>query len=326
MSNLFSESTLSKIKTVHKVFLWVATGIMIASLLLGIILIFVDTQNSMFGRIQGTFFIMALAAFICVNNFIRIEKGNKIVQGFALASFFANIIWVIIGILMVWGALSPMEVETSSRYNEMPTQTYDYYDEYDTYDYNADDYDDFYDSDDYYEDLEDTTYSGEDDYDFYSDYEMDDAYNTVAHPSQNSSMTVNITVAARIAIVAISISSIGFWVSNILVIKDRIKAVKALKITAIVCEVYGSIFVIVMALAWPITIDQNILKWVELSGLTASGFVVTALAAWIISKTHKDFELPKIEEKPQLAKSVVEVEEIKKIEEVQEVEEPEKTE
>ena len=67
-SSLFSQKVLSNIKKTHNIFLWVATGIMIVSLVLGAILIFVDTKNDMFGKIQGTFFILALAAFICVNN------------------------------------------------------------------------------------------------------------------------------------------------------------------------------------------------------------------------------------------------------------------
>ena len=296
-NSLFSQKMLSNIKKTHNIFLWVATGIMIVSLVLGAILIFVDTKNDMFGKIQGTFFILALAAFICVNNFIRIEKGGKLIQGFASAGFLANIVWLVLSILMIWGVCTPVQVATTTvRANNASTRTYELYDEYDS---EYDDYDelDDYDDYDYYDD-------DDDEYD-YSDYEMDDVYYDVAHPSSYTPKTYTITVAARILIVAISIATIGFWVSNVLAIKDRMKAVKPLKITAIVCVVYGAVFVIIMALAWPVTVDQNLLKWVELSGLTASGFIITALAAWIISRTHKEVDLSIVENEPVKIEPVV---------------------
>ena len=91
------------------------------------------------------------------------------------------------------------------------------------------------------------------------------------------------------------------------------KAVKLLKITAIVCVVYGAVFVIIMALAWPVTVDQNLLKWVELSGLTASGFIITALAAWIISRTHKEVDLNIVENEPVKIEPVVDTTKNEKI-------------
>ena len=174
-NSLFSQKMLSNIKKTHNIFLWVATGIMIVSLVLGAILIFVDTKNDMFGKIQGTFFILALAAFICVNNFIRIEKGGKLIQGFASAGFLANIVWLVLSILMIWGVCTPVQVATTTvRANNASTRTYELYDEYDS---EYDDYDelDDYDDYDYYDD-------DDDEYD-YSDYEMDDVYYDVAHPS-----------------------------------------------------------------------------------------------------------------------------------------------
>lgn len=278
-SSLFSQTTISKIKSVHKVFLWVATGVLIASLLLGAILIFVDTDNDLFGKIHGTFFIMAAAAFICVNNFIRIEKGNKLVQGFALTGFVANVVWLILGVLMIWGALSPVQAEISKiSTNNMSTQTYGLHDEYNYDDYNSS---------------------------FYNDLDMEDVYRDMSYPTSYTPTTHTITIGARILIVALSLAAIGFWVSNILVIKDKVKAVKLLKIVAIICEVYGSLFVIVVALVSPISINQNLLKWAELSGLASSGFIVTTLAAWVISRTHKDFDSDVIEAQPKPAEPIL---------------------
>ncbi|MBQ5812102.1 hypothetical protein IIW29_00805, partial [Candidatus Saccharibacteria bacterium] len=128
--------------------------------------------------------------------------------------------------------------------------------------------------------------------------------------------TVNITVGARLLIIALSVASLGFWVSNVLAIKDRLKVVKTLKIIAAICEVVVVMSVIILACAWPITFDQNTFKWVQLFALTGSGFFVMALAAWIISITHKDFEVVSIEDNIQDKKSETEVKEKESIAEV----------
>lgn len=318
--SLFSQKALSNVKKAHKAFLWVATMIMIISLLLGVVLIFTDTENEMFGKIQGTFFILAVAVFICVNNFIRIEKGNRAIQGFALTGFLANIVWLVLGILMIWGVLSPVQVENSSRRtDDFTTPTYNLQDKYDEYNYDDEEedytlynYDEIYSDDedylteDYYYDLDDYDY-----YNDYSNYEMDDVYRDITYPSSYTSGAYNISIAAKIIIVAVGIASIGFWVSNILVIKDKIKAIKPLKTTAIICQVYSSTFIIVLAFAWPININQDLLKWVELYGLSISGFIITALAAWIISRTHKEVDLTIPVDKPRIDEPVTITEDIK---------------
>ena len=66
-NSLFNQKKILTIKKIHKAFLWVATGILIISLLLGAVLIFVDTKSEMFAKVQATFYILALVAFICVN-------------------------------------------------------------------------------------------------------------------------------------------------------------------------------------------------------------------------------------------------------------------
>ena len=301
-NSLFSQKMISIIKKTHKVFLWVATGILIASLMLGAILIFVDTKNDMFGKIQATFFILALVAFVSVNNFIRIEKGGKLIQGFASAGFLANIVWLVLGILMIWGVCSPVQVDTPTmKSNNVSTNTYNLYDKYDS---ELDDYDNYDDYDDY-DNYDDYDYDYDyDDYDYYENDGSDAAVSPFLSTHQTT--TYSITVAAKILIIAASIASIGFWVSNLLAIKDKVKAVKPLKITAIVCVVYDAIFMIVLVLAWPINADQNLLKWIELTGLTASGFFVTALAAWIISRTHKELDLDTMENEPAKTEPVTE--------------------
>ena len=316
-NSFFNQKSIQTIKKIHKGFLWVASGILIVSLVLGGILIFVDpsANGGAFAQVQGTFTILALAAFICVNNFIRIEKGDKLIQGFALTGLFANMIWVVMGILMIWGVFSPVEISTSGVKAENTTvRTYDYrtmynnaldseYDDYGDYDYDYDyNYDDYDDYDDY---------DGYDDYDDsynYRNYNTNDSYsNELESTMYATPQTVNITIGARLLMVALSVAALGFWVSNVLAIKDRLKVVKSLKIVAVVCEVIVAVSVIIFACGWPITFDQNTLKWVQLFGLISSGFFVTALAAWIISITHKDFEVVSVQEEARGKELVAEI-------------------
>ena len=71
-NSFFNQKSIQNIKRVHKGFLWLASGILVFSLVLGGVLIFVNTDLTVFARVQATLTIVALAAFICVNNFIRI--------------------------------------------------------------------------------------------------------------------------------------------------------------------------------------------------------------------------------------------------------------
>ena len=317
-NSLYSEKFLSGIKKTHNIFLWAATGIMIASLILGIVLIFVDTQNAMFAKIQGTFFMLALAAFICVNNFIRIEKGNKIVQGFASVGFVANIIWLVLGILMIWEVVSPIEIVTSTTKTEtLTTRTYDLYDEYDYDDYDYDEYSSSMTDEEAYrilESLDDSsaTTSTYDSSTYGNSTYSNNTYGNNTYTSSYTPVTYGISIMTKIMVVSACIASIGFWVSNILVIKDRIKAIKPLKITAIICQVYCSAFIMVLIFAWPVSLNKDMIKWVELYGLATSGFVIAALAAWIISRTHKNVELAAVSEEPKADKPVAKDEVIEK--------------
>ena len=101
-SSLFNEETLQKIQKTRKVFLKFAVWILIAELVFGAILILTGSWDVAVGRIQGTFLILALILFVNVNNFIRIEKGNKTTQIFALVGFIGNLIWGIFAFLLMW--------------------------------------------------------------------------------------------------------------------------------------------------------------------------------------------------------------------------------
>ena len=203
---------------------------------------------------------------------------------------------------MIWGVVSPVQMNTSNsntRTENATVRTYDYRSNYTTldsdYDYDLDEeYDDYDDYDEDYDENYDEEYDyyyddyDDDDYD-YEDYNYDRA-STVLTPTSYSTSVIEVTVFTRILLIAVSVALVGFWVSNVLAIKERVKVVKMLKIVAIVCEVVGSSFVIVLAFIWPITFDKTTLNMIQLYGLTVSGFIMTALAAWIISITHKDFE------------------------------------
>lgn len=75
--SLFSEKSLIKIQKIRKVFLLIAVWILIAELAFGIVLILIGQWNSVIAKVQATFLVLALALFISVNNFIRIEKRQQ---------------------------------------------------------------------------------------------------------------------------------------------------------------------------------------------------------------------------------------------------------
>ena len=77
----------------------------------------------------------------------------------------------------------------------------------------------------------------------------------------------------------------GFWVSNIMSIKETIKLVKPLKITAIACVLYLWVFGTIIT---PIEPEfKDVEKMYQLAGLAGLAFGITALAALIISRTNK---------------------------------------
>ena len=228
-NSLFSGETLQKIQKTRKIFLKFAVWILIAELVLGAILILTGSWDVVVGRIQGTFLILALILFVNVNNFIRIEKGNRIIQIFAIIGFISNLIWGIFAFLLMW------EIVPFSCTEEI---------------------------------MQTSIYSG------YS----------------YTSIKYHMTIYSMIMLISAYAAAGGFWVSNIMSIKETIKLVRPLKITAIVCILYLWIFGTIVT---PIEPEfRDVEKLSQLAGLASLAFGVTALAALIISKTNrkKDIE------------------------------------
>lgn len=223
-NSLFNEDTLRKVQKTRKIFLKFAVWILIAELVLGAVLILTESWNVAISRIQWTFLILALILFASVNNFIRIEKGNKTIQIFALMGFVSNLIWGIFAFLLMWEIVPFHWVE---------------------------------------ETMQASSYSG------YS----------------YSSTKYHMTFYTMIMLIASYAAAAGFWISNILSIKETIKLVKPLKITAVVCVAYLWIFGTIIT---PIEPEfEDVEKLYQLAELAGLAFGITALAALIISKTNK---------------------------------------
>ena len=107
------------------------------------------------------------------------------------------------------------------------------------------------------------------------------SYSGYSYPSTKYHMTFY----AIIMLIASYAAAGGFWISNVLSIKETIKLVKPLKITAGVCVAYLWIFGTIIT---PIEPEyRSVEKLYQLSGLAGLAFGITALAALIISKTNK---------------------------------------
>ena len=102
-----------------------------------------------------------------------------------------------------------------------------------------------------------------------------------------SAYSVVLSAWAKILSVLASLAGAGFWLSNVMSIKEVIKVVKPLKITSIVCEAYCTIYAVVLVFISSSEIygNETLTRMTALSGLAGFAFVVTALAAWIISRT-----------------------------------------
>lgn len=109
MSSLFKESTIEKIKAIKKGFLWTAVCILIGEVVLGAILILVGSFNETIGKLMGTFALCAIMMFFGVNNFSRMEKGDRIIQSFALVSLICNVIWLLLSFMFIWEVVPYME-------------------------------------------------------------------------------------------------------------------------------------------------------------------------------------------------------------------------
>ena len=107
------------------------------------------------------------------------------------------------------------------------------------------------------------------------------SYSGYSYPSTKYHMTFY----AIIMLIASYAAAAGFWISNILSIKETIKLVKPLKITAVVCITYLWIFGTIIT---PIEPEfKDVEKLYQLASLAGLAFGITALAALIISKTNK---------------------------------------
>jgi len=223
-NSLFNKETLQKIQKTRKIFLKFAVWILIAELVFGAILILTGSWDIAVGRIQGTFLILALILFVNVNNFIRIEKGNKAVQIFALIGFIGNLIWGIFAFLLMWEIVPFHWTEEVMRTNSYSSYSY-------------------------------------------------------------SSTKYHMTFYAITMLISAYAAAGGFWISNIMSIKENIKLVKPLKITAIVCVLYLWVFETIIT---PIEPEfEDVEKLYQLAGLAGLAFGITSLAALIISRTNK---------------------------------------
>ncbi len=124
MSSMFSEKTISTIKNIRKGFLWTAVSILIGEVVVGAILIIAQSFSLEIGKVMGTFALCALVLFIGVDNFTKMERGNKTVQGFALASLILNMVWLLLAILLIWELIPFAECVNTSYYGRMIRYSY----------------------------------------------------------------------------------------------------------------------------------------------------------------------------------------------------------
>lgn len=215
-TGLFNEATLQKMQKTRKIFLKFAVWILIAELAFGAVLILTGSWDIAIGRIQGTFLILAVILFVSVNNFIRIEKGDRAIQIFALIGFVSNLIWGVFAFLLMW-EIAPYHWTES--------------------------------------------FGG--------------SYRISIH---------HMTFYAKTMLISAYAAMGGFWISNVMAIEETIKLVKPLKITAIACIVYLWFFETIITPIEPGFKDVE--KLYQLAGLAGLAFVITALAALIISRTN----------------------------------------
>lgn len=214
MESLFSDSTIETIKRIRKGFLWTAVCILIGEVVVGAILILIQSFDATIGKLMGTFALCGLMLFLGVNNFSLMEKKDRIVQSFALTSLIGNIVWLLLSVLFIWEVLPFME-ETGSR-------VYYYY-------------------------------------------------------------SYHLSVMAKILMVAINIAAMCFLISNVWAIKETLKPVRPLKITAILCALYCGIYSIVVVVGEVQVVVDG--RWYGLAGLAGFAFIVMACAAAIVSRS-----------------------------------------
>ena len=116
MKSLFNDSTIETIKRIKKGFLWTAVCILIGEVVVGAILIIIQSFDLTIGKLMGTFALCSLMLFLGVNNFSLMEKKDRIVQSFALTSLIGNIVWLLLAVLFIWEVLPFMEKDVSGVY------------------------------------------------------------------------------------------------------------------------------------------------------------------------------------------------------------------
>ena len=202
MSSIFKESTIGKISKIKKGFLWTAVCLLIGIFVLGAINILIGQSVDIITKALLTMVVLSFVLFVGVNNCIRMEKGDNVIQALALMGLITGILAAILGILMIW--------------EMMPT---------------------------------------------------------------NTSL-----IWAKVLSIFSSLAGAGFWISNVMSIKETVKVVKPLKIVSIICEIYVAIYAIAVVLS-DYSIATGTPTLTALSGFLGFAFVVMALAAWIISRT-----------------------------------------
>ena len=101
-----------------------------------------------------------------------------------------------------------------------------------------------------------------------------------------STTTYHLTIYAMIMLISAYAAAAGFLISNILSIKETIKLVKPLKITAVVCIVYLWAIGTITAPIEPE--NESISNLLLIAVLAWTIFPITTIDAFIISKINKD--------------------------------------
>lgn len=208
MNSLFSDLEIEAIKRTKRIFLWTAVSILIGEVVVSAFLILIQNLNEMTGRLMGTFAACAIMMFFGVNNFSRMEKGDRVIQSFALISLIGNIIWLLFSFLFIWDIVPFTE-------------------------------------------------------------------------SMNKYPFLYLTGVAKIFLVAINIAIMCFLISNIWSIKETLKPVRPLKITAILCALYCGIYLAIMTVGDVQSMTDR--RWHALAGLAGLAFIVMSIAAVIVS-------------------------------------------
>ena len=229
MNGLFKEPALEKISKIKKGFLWTAVCLLIGGFVLGAIAILLrqsadDATMIRITKLLSTMAVLTFVLFVGVNNCIRMEKGNNVVQILALIGLVTGTLAAILGILMIWEVMPTVVWNTGGGCTT------------------------------------DVIYK---------------CVNVVHYvPS----------VWAKILSILISLAGAGFWISNVMSIKETIKVVKPLKIASVICETYTAIYTIVVVFSnYEIAVQMPTLS--TLTGFLGFAFVVMAPVAWIISRT-----------------------------------------